>query len=100
MGIPLWTREVIETPCTIEIEQTHEYFYAHLQLDGGIEVEPGDTVKVHGDPIRVAFGEKLTQRRHATIVRANMLDRLWTKLSARLEMQELYEVSFTPGRIQ
>jgi hypothetical protein len=88
----------IQTPCTIEIEQTHEHFHAHLALDGDIQIGPGDSVKVHGAPIRVAFGQKLVERRIATVVRANWLERLWTKLSARFEMKELYEVSFTPRR--
>ena len=88
----------IQTPCTIEIEQTHDNFHAHLALDGNIQIGPGDRVQVHGAPIRVAFGQKLVERRVATVVRANWLERLWTKLSARFEMKELYEVSFTPRR--
>jgi hypothetical protein len=95
MPLGWFTRETIEVPCTIEIEQTHDYFYAHLELDGGIEAGPGDTVTVHGAPVAVAFGEKLVERRQATLVRANALDRAWTKLTARFELQELYEVSFS-----
>jgi hypothetical protein len=92
-------RETIETPCTIEIEQTHDFFHAHLTLEQDIEIQPGDRVLVHGKPIRVAFGQKLLERRTATVERANWLARAWTKIAARLELTELYEVSFTPGRI-
>ena len=74
----------IEVPCTIEIEQTHDCFHAHLVLDG--------------DPIRMAFGEKRSERRRATVTRAGLLRRAWTRLTARFELQELYEVSFTPRR--
>ena len=91
-------RRVIETPCTIEIEQTHDCFHAHLVLDGDIAIGPGDQVKVHGEPIRILFGEKRTERRRATVTRAGMMRRLWTRATARFAMSELYEVSFTPRR--
>jgi hypothetical protein len=94
-----WRRRMIETPCTIEIEQTHDFFHAHLTLDRDIEIHPGDRVRVHGEPFRIAFGQKLLERRTATVERASWAARLWTKLTARLELSELYEVSFTPGRI-
>lgn len=87
-----------ETPCTIEIEQTHDCFHAHLALDGDIAIGPGDKVHVHGEPIRLAFGQKLTERRLATVVKAGLALRIWTRLTARLELQELYELSFTPKR--
>jgi hypothetical protein len=88
----------IETPCTIEIEQTHDNFHAHLALDGDIQIRAGDRVQVHGAPIRIAFGQKRIERRWATVVRANWFERIWTRLTARFEMKELYEVSFTPRR--
>jgi hypothetical protein len=87
-----------ETPCTIEIEQTHDCFHAHLALDGDIAIGPGDRVRVHGEPIRLAFGQKLTERRSATVTRAGLFRRAWTLLVARFELQELYEVSFTTRR--
>ncbi len=88
----------LQIPCTIEIEQTHESFHAHLTLDGDIAIGPGDRVRVHGAPVRVAFGQKLVERRHATVTRAGWLRRAWTRISARFELAELYEVSFTPRR--
>jgi hypothetical protein len=88
-----------EAPCNIEIEQTHEFFHAHLSLEGGVEIGPGDRVQLHGAPLRVTFGEKLSERRVATIHQANLLLRVWTKLIARFELRELYEVSFTDKRM-
>jgi hypothetical protein len=88
----------IEIPCTLEIEQTHDCFHAHLALDGDIAIGPGDKVQLHGAPVRIAFGEKRTERRRATVTRAGLLRRAWTKLTARFELQELYEVSFTTRR--
>lgn len=89
---------ILHVPCTIEIEQSHDCFHAHLLLDGDIAIEPGDQVQVHGEPIRMAFGEKRSLRRQATVTRAGLLRRAWTRFAARFELQELYEVSFTPRR--
>lgn len=88
----------IETSCTVDIEQTHDHFHAHVDLDGDFQIGPGDRVKVHGAPIRVTFGQTIIERRTATVVRASWLERAWTKLAARLALSELYEVSFTPRR--
>ena len=94
----LFARRAVITPCTIEIEHTERSLHAHVALDGEPELRPGDRVRVHGEPIRVRFGDKLTLRRDATVERAGWIERQWTKLAARFELAELYEVSFTPGR--
>jgi flagellar basal body rod protein FlgF len=91
-------RETFDVPCTIEIQNTHESLHAHVDLEGGVIIQPGDEVLVHGDPIRVPFGEKVTLKRNATVTRANALQRALTKIAARLEFTELYEVSFSSGR--
>jgi len=88
----------IEIPCTLEIEQTHDCFHAHLALDGDIAIGPGDKVQLHGAPVRIAFGVKRTDRRRAPGTRAGVLRRVGSKLPARFELQELYEVSFTTRR--
>jgi hypothetical protein len=92
------TRRTIDTPCAIEIEQTHDFFHAHLALDDDIEIRPGDRVRVHGAPIRIEFGQKLVERRIATIERADGLTRAWTRLMGFFRLDDLYEVSFTPER--
>ncbi|MGZ5920326.1 MAG: hypothetical protein ACXWLT_01005 [Rhizomicrobium sp.] len=89
---------VLDIPCTLEIEQTADSFHAHLVLDGDIAIHPGDRVLVHGEPVRMAFGEKLSERRRATLTRAGLLRRAWTRFAARFALQDLYEVSFTPRR--
>jgi hypothetical protein len=38
-------------------------------------------------------------RREATVERAGFLERVWVRLAAHFELAELYEVSFTPGRL-
>ena len=98
--VPFLGRRSHQTPCTIEIEHTELSLHAHVELDGDIPLRPGDRVRVHGDPIRVVFGQKLVLRRDATIERAGWLERQWTRLAARFELAELYDVSFTPGRLR
>ncbi len=92
-------RRRIDVPCTIEIEQTHDFFHAHVELDGDLRLRPGDRVLVLGEPIRVGFGEKLSVRRAATLERAGWLARAWTRLAATLDLGELYDVSFTSRRM-
>jgi flagellar basal body rod protein FlgF len=85
-------------PCTVEVENTFERLFAAVDLDGDVKVEAGDEVLVHGEPIHVPYGEKITLRRNATVTRASALDRMLTTIAARLELTELYEVSFSSGR--
>ena len=96
--VPFLVRRSQVTPCTIEIEHTERSLHAHVALDGAPDLQPGDRVRVHGEPIKVRFGDKLTLRREATVERAGFLERQWTRLAARFELSELYEVSFSPGR--
>lgn len=84
-------------PCTIEIENTFESLHAHVELHDTAPVDAGDEVLVHGDPIRVAYGERITLQRQATVSRATPLERWMTKLAAGFELTELYEVSFSSG---
>jgi hypothetical protein len=87
-----------EVGCTIDIEQTGESLHAHVSLDGNVEIHPGDEVTIHGAPVRIGFGDRVSLRRTATVVRAGRLKRLLTHLAGYLELTELYEVSFTDGR--
>ena len=82
--------------CTIEVSHTFESLHAHVELDGDIEIQPGDTVKVHGEPIAVPYGEVRTIRRTATVTRASALERAWTRATGDLEFMELLEFSFSP----
>ncbi len=91
----LGPRERFDVPCSIEIENTFDSLHAHVELDGNVEINAGDEVLVHGEPIRVAYGEKVRLRRNATVTRASGLDRVLTKVAAHFELTELYEVSFS-----
>jgi hypothetical protein len=79
-----------DTPCRIEVEHTNEHLHAHVELEGDIAIEPGDKVLVQGPAVR----------RTATVTRATALGRAWTRLRARFELTELYELSFSAGRIK
>ena len=93
------SRRVQLLPCTIEIEHTARSLHAHVDLVGGGEIMPGDRVRVLGEPVIVRFGESLVLHRQARVERASFLERQLTRLMAALSLAELYEVSFTPGRL-
>ena len=99
MNMP-WRSEPrsFDVGCTIEVEQTAESLHAHVSLDNDVEIRAGDEVRIHGAPIKVAFGDRINLRRTATVVRAGVLKRLLTYLAGYLELTELYEVSFSDGR--
>jgi len=90
-----WLATAETIACTVEIEHSNESLHAHVALDGNPAIGPGDRVRVHGETICVAFGEKITVRRDATLTRAGALLRAWTRFAGHFGMSELYEVSFT-----
>jgi hypothetical protein len=86
-------RQSITVPCTVELEQTHEFLQAHVHLEG-IEVDVADEVQVHDAPTKIEFGDHQTFQRTATVTRASALDRFVTKLLAYRELTDLYETGF------
>jgi hypothetical protein len=94
----IFARTRFDTGCRIEVEHTNEHLHAHVELDGDVAIEHGDKVRVHGAAVRVPFGGRLVERRTATVTRATALGRAWTRLRARFELTELYELSFSAGR--
>jgi hypothetical protein len=91
-------RRTFETPCTVEIEHSPRSLHAHVEIEGDVEIQPGDQVLVHDAPTDVPYGERVVVRRTATIVRAGFLERLWTRLAGNFELTELYDVSFSERR--
>lgn len=94
------TSRSFDVPCTVTIEQSPEHFHAHVELPEDIQMEPGDKVRVHGDPIVIPFGRREVFRRTATVTRAGPLTRAAIRLAAYFDLAELYEVSFNAGRIK
>lgn len=93
MGLLFKTQE--QAPCTVEVSHCFESLHAHVRLDNGAIIHPGDEVQVHGKEIMAPFGEVVRESRTATITRASTLERLWTRLTGDLEVMELCEFSFS-----
>jgi hypothetical protein len=93
----LISRQSFEVPCTVEVEHSFDSLHAYADLDGDIEIFPGDEVIIHEAPVDVPFGETRTVRSTATVIRASTMERAWTKLTGRLEFMELLEFSFSSG---
>ena len=91
-------RHSFEAPCIVEIERSAETLHAHVVLDKDVDIQPGDEVIVHDAPGEAAFGEKIVVRRTATITRAGLPERMWTRLAGNFALFELYDVSFTERR--
>jgi len=91
----LFTREKEEAPCTVEVSHKFESLHAHVRLNNGAVINPGDEVLVHGAPVMAPYGEVVSEERTATIWRASSLERMWTRLTGDLEFMELCEFSFS-----
>jgi len=91
----MFAAKEFDVECTVRVVNTFDSLEAHVELDDGIEIAPGDEVRVHGEPIRVPYGESLVQRRLATVRRAGPIERTWTRLTGDLEFMELCEFSFS-----
>jgi hypothetical protein len=91
-------RARFDVGCTVEVSHRFESLHAHVDLDGDVEIRPGDRVRVHGAAINPPYGEVVTERRTATVTRATWPERLWTRLTGNLECMELLDVSFTDRR--
>ncbi len=88
-------REKETAPCTVTISHRFEELSAHVRLDNGAVIYPGDTVQVQGPEIMAAFGEMIEEQRTAVITRASKLEQLWTRATGDLEFMELCEFSFS-----
>ena len=93
-----FARQTFQVPCTVEIEHSADSLHAHVELDGNFDIRPGDEVLVHNAPSDIPFGERILVHRIATIVRAGVVERAWTRLAGNFELTELYEVSFSERR--
>jgi len=91
----LFTKEREDAPCTVEVSHKFESLHAHVRLDNGAVIHPGDEVLVHGAPVMAPYGEVVTEQRTATIYRASAVERMWTRLTGDLEFMELCEFSFS-----
>ena len=91
----LFTRETERVPCTVEVSHRFESLHAHVKFNNGAIIHPGDEVLVHGKPVLAAYGELIVEDREATITRASLVERAWTRLTGDFEVMELCEFSFS-----
>ena len=91
----LFTRSAERVPCTVDVSHRFESLPAHVRFNNGAVVHPGDEVLVHGAPILAAYGELIIEDRQATITRASLLERLWTRATGDFGFMELCEFSFS-----
>ena len=96
----LFTRERETAPCTVTVSHRFEELSAHVRLDNGAVIHPGDSVLVHGAEIMAPYGEVVEERREATITRASRLGRMWTRATGDFEVMELCEFSFSGEAIR
>ena len=88
----------IEVPCTVEVANTFDSLHAHVELAREGDLNPGDSVRVHGEAIQADYGDSFTLRRRATVTRAGWLERAWTRITGNLEFMELLDISFSDRR--
>ena len=93
MGI--FRKNTEDVPCTVEVSHRFESLHAHVRFNNGAVIYPGDEVLVHGSPIMAAYGEVITEDRQATITRASLLERVWTRATGDFGFMELCEFSFS-----
>lgn len=91
----LFTRAQETAPCTVEVSHKFESLHAHVKFNNGAVVFPGDEVLVHGAPVLAPYGQIVIENRTATITRASLLERAWTRLTGDLDVMELCEFSFS-----
>lgn len=93
MGI--FRKNTEDVPCTVEVSHRFESLHAHVRFNNGAVIYPGDEVLVHGTPIMAAYGEVIIEDRQATITRASLLERVWTRATGDFGFMELCEFSFS-----
>jgi uncharacterized Zn finger protein len=97
LGSLFGSPRTLDVACRIEVSNTFDSLHAHVELDGDVQIEPGDEVTVHGDPIHVPYGSELVLHRRASVVKAGPIKRTWTRMTGDLEFMELCEFSFSPA---
>ena len=91
-------RRSFDVPCTVRVSHRFEELSAHVELDGAVEIRPGDRVLVHGRAINPPYGEIHVERRLATVTRAGWLARALARLRGDLDCLSLLDVSFSDRR--
>jgi len=91
---------VFDVSCMVRVSNRFEDLSAHVEIEDGTVLEPGDQMIVHGTPIHPPYGEVRVERRRATVTRASWLGHAWARLTGDLDCLSLIEVGFSYGRPQ
>lgn len=86
-------RRTVRVACAVDLEATNEHFHAHVELQG-VEPNEGDSVLVHNMPTRIARDEVRRYASEATVERASLPRRVWTRIVGRTHITDLYDVGF------
>lgn len=91
----LFKKTTETVPCEVEVSHCFDSLHAHVKFLDGNQVNPGDEVLLHGEPVMAPYGTVVREHRTATITRASLIEQLWTRFKGDLKVTELYEVSFS-----
>lgn len=82
---------------SLDMANTWEDLYAHVDIQG-IDIGPGDAIKLHRVPVELPYGQKRFVQGKASYVKAGVMKRWFIKTFSRFEITMLYEVSFSSTR--
>ncbi|WP_455371979.1 hypothetical protein [Limibacillus halophilus] len=97
------TRQILfggkrEVRCTVTVVNRFESLEARVDLAERLDLRPGDSIRVLGEPIVVPYGEAAVFERRADVRFAPAIKRLFARFAGSLQPLELLEVSFSSGR--
>jgi len=82
---------------SLDMANTWEDLYAHVNIEG-IDIGPGDAIKLHQVPVDLPYGQKKFVKGKASYFKASATKRWFIKTFSRFEITMLYEVSFSSTR--
>jgi len=82
---------------SLEMANTWEDLYAHVELDG-VDIGPGDAVQLHHVPVDLPYGQTRYVEGKASYFKASSFKKWFICTFSRFEIIMLYEVSFSSTR--
>ncbi len=92
MGV--FSAGTLDIDCDVDLERSDDSFHAYAIPR--VDIQPGDSLVMHGMPTRLQYGEHRSFCARATLTRAGALRRAWTQFAGLFELTSLYEVGFQP----